>query len=70
MNQKIKATFPRDTFVPHQPCELPEGAHVDLWVNGPTALLPEISDPQGRAGSWLSWWKRSGSIHWLLMRLG
>jgi predicted DNA-binding antitoxin AbrB/MazE fold protein len=49
MNQKIKATFQHGIFVPHQPCELPEGAHVDLWVEGPTALVPEITDPQERA---------------------
>lgn len=49
MNQKIRARFQRGTFVPYQPCALPEGADVNLWIEGPTALLPEITDPQERA---------------------
>ena len=49
MNQKIRATFQRGTFVPHQPCALPEGADVDLWIEAPTALPPEVTDPEERA---------------------
>jgi predicted DNA-binding antitoxin AbrB/MazE fold protein len=48
MNQKIRATYQRGTFVLHQPCELPEGADVHLWVEGPSALPPEVADPQQR----------------------
>ena len=49
MNQKIRATFQRGTFIPHQPCDLPEGADVDLWIEGPRKLPPEITDPGERA---------------------
>ena len=49
MNHKIRATFQGGTFVPHQPCELPEGADVDLWIEGPTVLPPEVTDPHEKA---------------------
>jgi len=49
MNQKIRATFQGGTFVPHQPCELPDGTDVELWIEGPTRLPPQIADPQERA---------------------
>jgi len=32
MNHRIRATFHAGAFVPDQPCELPEGANVDLLI--------------------------------------
>jgi len=48
-NHRIRATFHAGTCVPHQPYELPEGANVDLLIENPTLLPPQVSDPQERA---------------------
>ena len=48
MNQKLKAIFRNGAFVPQQLCDLPEGAQVELIVQDPTGLPPEVSDPAER----------------------
>lgn len=48
MSQIIKAVFHNGTFVPQQPCNLPEGAEVELVVHRPHILPPQESDPAAR----------------------
>jgi len=50
MNHRIRATFHAGAFVPDQPCELPEGANVDLLIESPSLLPTQVSDPEERAG--------------------
>ena len=49
MNHRIRATFHGGAFVPDQPCELPEGATVDLLIEAPSRLPPQVPDPEERA---------------------
>jgi len=48
MSQIIKAVFHNGAFVPQQPCNLPEGAEVELVVHRPHILPPQITDPEER----------------------
>jgi len=49
MSQRFRATFHDGAFVPIQPCDLPEGAEVELVVVGPSLTPPESKDPDERA---------------------
>ncbi len=49
MSQRLKATYQKGAFVPEIPCELPEGAEVELIVQEPSILPPEVTDPEERA---------------------
>jgi len=42
MSQRIKAVFHDGAFVPKQPCALPEGSEVELTVEGPLFIPPEV----------------------------
>jgi predicted DNA-binding antitoxin AbrB/MazE fold protein len=46
--QRVRATYRGGIFVPEAPCDLPEGAAVDLTVHGPILLPPEVTDPEER----------------------
>jgi predicted DNA-binding antitoxin AbrB/MazE fold protein len=48
MSQIIKAVFHNGAFVPQQPCNLPEGAEVELIINDPYTIPPQITDPEER----------------------
>ena len=48
MSQRLRATYRGGIFVPESPCDLPEGAAVDLTVHGPLLLPPEVTDPEER----------------------
>ena len=48
MSQIIKAVFHNGTFVPQQPCNFPEGAEVELIINDPYTIPPQITDPEER----------------------
>ena len=48
MSQIIKAVFHNGAFVPQQPCNLPEGAEVELIVHRPHILPPQEPDPEER----------------------
>jgi len=48
MSQRIKAVYHDGAFIPKQPCELPEGSEVELTVEGPLSVPPEITDPEER----------------------
>lgn len=49
MNQKLRAIYRKGTFVPTEECEFPEEAHVELLVEGPVAIAPQVADPDERA---------------------
>lgn len=48
MGERIKAVFHDGAFVPKERCDLPEGSEVELIVEGPRILPPEIKDPVER----------------------
>jgi predicted DNA-binding antitoxin AbrB/MazE fold protein len=48
MSQRLRATYRSGIFVPESPCDLPEGAAVDLTVHGLALLPPEVTDPEER----------------------
>ena len=49
MSQRVRAVFHDGVFVPQQPCDLPEGSEVELTVDDPYTIQPEITDPVERA---------------------
>jgi predicted DNA-binding antitoxin AbrB/MazE fold protein len=49
MEQTIKAIYTQGHFVPHKPCALPEGAEVELILQGPALLFPAVKEAQKRA---------------------
>jgi predicted DNA-binding antitoxin AbrB/MazE fold protein len=49
MSQRVTAVFQNGVFVPQQLCDLPEGSEVQLTLDDPYTMLPEISDPVERA---------------------
>lgn len=49
MEQAIKAIYTKGHFVPRKPCALPEGAEVELILQGPALLPPDVKDGQERA---------------------
>lgn len=48
MSQRIKAVFHDGTFVPHQPCDFPEGTEFELILERPNILPPQEKDPEER----------------------
>ena len=48
MNQQVKAVYRKGAFVVQQPFDLPEEAQVNLIVEGPVILPPEITDHEER----------------------
>lgn len=49
MSQRVRAVFQDGVFIPKQPCDLPEGSEVDLTVDDPYTIPPEVTDPVKRA---------------------
>ena len=48
MSQTIKAVYHNGAFIPQEPCDLPEGAEVKIFVEDPYTIPPEITDPEER----------------------
>jgi predicted DNA-binding antitoxin AbrB/MazE fold protein len=48
MNQVIKAVYHNGAFIPQEPCDLPEGAEVEVVVKSSRLLPPEEPDPEKR----------------------
>lgn len=49
MTYRTKAIYRNGAFVPDTRCDLPEGAEVDLLVQGPLLVPPTITYPEQRA---------------------
>lgn len=49
MVRKLRAVYSGKTLIPQEPCDLPEGAIVELILHGAPILPPEIHDPAERA---------------------
>lgn len=49
MNQKLKAVYRNGVFSPKTPCDLPEGAVVELTVGRTVLLPPTVTDPEERS---------------------
>jgi predicted DNA-binding antitoxin AbrB/MazE fold protein len=48
MSQTLKAIYRDGAFIPQVPCDLPEGAEVELTVSEPRSLPPPVTDPEER----------------------
>lgn len=46
MNRKIKAIYRDGSFIPQEPCDLPEEAEVELMIQGPAVIPPKVKDPK------------------------
>lgn len=49
MHQRVKAVYREGAFVLREPCNIPEDSEVELVVDAPLILSPEITDPIERA---------------------
>lgn len=49
MSQRVRFVFRDGVFIPQQPCDLPEGSEVQLTVDDPYTIPPEITEPTERA---------------------
>ena len=48
MSQRLKAIYRAGAFVPQMPCDLPEGAEVELTIHEANTLAPKVTDPEER----------------------
>ncbi|HKP11426.1 MAG TPA: antitoxin family protein [Blastocatellia bacterium] len=48
MNHVIKAIYHNGAFIPTEPCDIAEGAEVELVVKSSRLLPPEEPDPEKR----------------------
>jgi len=48
MSQTLKAIYRDGAFIPQAPCDLPEGAEVELTISAPRVLPPKVTDPGER----------------------
>ena len=55
MSQTLKAIYRDGTFIPQTPCDLPDGAEVELTVHDQHTTPPKVTDPEDLAlvESWL-----------------
>jgi len=49
MSQRVRAVYRDGAFVPQTPLCLPENIEVDLFVESPLILPPEVTEPDERA---------------------
>ena len=49
MYQKARAIYRRGTFIPQQPCNIPEESEVELIIQGPLVLPPGVTNPLEKA---------------------
>jgi hypothetical protein len=48
MSQRVKAVYHKGAFVPQLPFSLPEDTEVELTIDDPFTVPPEITDPEQR----------------------
>jgi hypothetical protein len=48
MSQRLKAIYREGAFIPQVPCDLPEGAEVELTIHEANILSPKVTDPEER----------------------
>jgi hypothetical protein len=48
MVRRLKAIYSGKALIPQEPCDLPEGAVVELIVEGSLSLPPPVTDPDER----------------------
>ena len=48
MSQTLKAIYRDGTFIPQAPCDLPEGAEVELTIHDPHTIPPTVTDLEER----------------------
>jgi predicted DNA-binding antitoxin AbrB/MazE fold protein len=48
MSQTLKAIYRGGAFIPQSPCDLPEGAEVEITVRAPRLIPPTVTDPEER----------------------
>jgi predicted DNA-binding antitoxin AbrB/MazE fold protein len=48
MSQTLKAVYREGAFIPQTPCDLPEGAEVEITVCAPGVIPPRVADPEER----------------------
>jgi len=58
MTQQVRAIYHKGTFVLQEPFDLPEGSQVELIVQGPLILPPEVTDPAERERLWQTLFER------------
>ena len=46
MPRRLRAVFRRGAFHPRKSCDLPDGSEVELIVQGPFILPPDVSEPK------------------------
>ena len=48
MSQTLRAIYRDGAFIPTTPCDLPEGAEVEITVRAPNLIPPVITNPEER----------------------
>jgi predicted DNA-binding antitoxin AbrB/MazE fold protein len=48
MAHKVKAIYQSGVFVPEGPCDVPEGSEVELIIQSPLILPPEVKEAKER----------------------
>ncbi len=48
MPRRLKAVYHRGVFVPQEPCDVPEGSEVELIIQGPSILPPEVKETEAQ----------------------
>jgi predicted DNA-binding antitoxin AbrB/MazE fold protein len=48
MSRRLKAVYHRGVFVPQQPCDVAEGSEVELIIQGPSILSPEVRETEAQ----------------------
>jgi len=48
MSQTLKAIYRDGAFIPQTPCNLPDGAEVELTVHEPHVIPAKVTDPEER----------------------
>jgi predicted DNA-binding antitoxin AbrB/MazE fold protein len=48
MPHRLRAVYQEGVFVPKERCEIPEGSEVELIVQGPLTLPPEVKETAER----------------------
>jgi predicted DNA-binding antitoxin AbrB/MazE fold protein len=48
MSQTLKAIYRDGAFIPHTPCDLPEGSEVELTISETRVMPPKATDPEER----------------------
>lgn len=48
MSQRLKAIYREGAFIPQMPCDLPEGAEVEITIHEANTLPPKVTDSEER----------------------